>query len=229
MQGFWNMKRTKISLAAALLLSTTSYGQTVPNEATPGEARHDARDGLKVFSPITVSATIKPEDVTTQSISADELKRTGGNNFGTIMRYQPLISASGVNSGSRNGKSGFDRGGYSSYNIRGLDGNRVALDVNGIPLPDATGRSYAVSSGEDTFGIGRDYIDPYLYGQVNIASGSRQNTVKNVVGGSVSFVSKSPDAYLTDGKRSYLESGIHRRVRHDRSWLAQRRDHRVRQ
>lgn len=49
MQGFWNMKRTKISLAAALLLSTTSYGQTVPNEATPGEARHDARDGLKVF------------------------------------------------------------------------------------------------------------------------------------------------------------------------------------
>lgn len=206
MQGFWNMKRTNISLAAALLLSTTSYGQTIPNEATPGEARHDARDGLKVFSPITVSATIKPEDVATQSISADELKRTGGNNFGTIMRYQPLISASGVNNGSSNGKSGFDRGGYSSYNIRGLDGNRVALDVNGIPLPDATGRSYAVSSGEDTFGIGRDYIDPYLYGQVNITSGSaRQNTVKNVVGGSVSFISKSPDAYLTDGKRSYLE------------------------
>ncbi|WYX53049.1 TonB-dependent receptor plug domain-containing protein [Achromobacter xylosoxidans] len=141
------MKRTKISLAAALLLSTTSYGQTVPNEATPGEARHDARDGLKVFSPITVSATIKPEDVTTQSISADELKRTGGNNFGTIMRYQPLISASGVNSGSRNGKSGFDRGGYSSYNIRGLDGNRVALDVNGIPCrtpPGAVTRSPAV-------------------------------------------------------------------------------------
>lgn len=206
MQGFWNMKRTNISLAAALLLSTTAYGQTIPNEATPGKARHDARDGLKVFSPITVSATIKPEDVATQSISADELKRTGGNNFGTIMRYQPLISASGVNNGSRNGKSGFDRGGYSSYNIRGLDGNRVALDVNGIPLPDATGRSYAVSSGEDTFGIGRDYIDPYLYGQVNITSGSaRQNSVKNVVGGAVSFISKSPDAYLTDGKRSYLE------------------------
>lgn len=205
MQGFGNMKCTKISLATALLLSTTAYGQSASTETAPGEVRNDAHGGVKVFSPITVT-TIKPEDVTTQSISAEELKRIGGNNFGTIMRYQPLISASGVNSGSGNGKSGFDRGGYSSYNIRGLDGNRVALDVNGIPLPDATGRSYAVSTGEDTFGIGRDYIDPYLYGQVDITSGSaRQNTVKNVVGGAVSFISKSPDSYLKDNKSSYLE------------------------
>lgn len=205
MQGFGNMKCTKMSLATALLLSTASYGQSAPSEAEHGEASNDAHNGVKIFSPITVTSTIKPEDVTTQTISADELKRIGGNNFGTIMRYQPLISASGVNSGSRNGKSGFDRGGYSSYNIRGLDGNRVALDVNGIPLPDATGRSYAVSTGEDTFGIGRDYIDPYLYGKVDITSGSaRQNTVKNVVGGSVSFISKSPDSYLKD-QSSYLD------------------------
>lgn len=205
MQGFGNMKCTNVSLATALLLSTASYGQSAPTEAVPDEVRTARHNGVKIFSPITVTSTIKPEDVTTQSISADELKWTGGNNFGTIMRYQPLISASGVNSGSRNGKSGFDRGGYSSYNIRGLDGNRVALDVNGIPLPDATGRSYAVSTGEDTFGIGRDYIDPYLYGKVDIASGSaRQNTVKNVVGGSVSFISKSPDSYLKD-QSSYLD------------------------
>lgn len=205
MQGFGNMKCTNVSLATALLLSTASYGQSAPTEAVPDEVRTAPENGVKIFSPITVTSTIKPEDVTTQSISADEMKRTGGNNFGTIMRYQPLISASGVNSGSRNGKSGFDRGGYSSYNIRGLDGNRVALDVNGIPLPDATGRSYAVSTGEDTFGIGRDYIDPYLYGKVDIASGSaRQNTVKNVVGGSVSFISKSPDSYLKD-QSSYLD------------------------
>lgn len=200
------MKCRNVLLATALLLSTASYGQTASNEAAPGEVRNDAQNGPKIFSPITVTTTIKPEDVTTQSISADDLKKIGGNNFGTIMRYQPLISASGVNSGSRNGKSGFDRGGYTGYNIRGLDGNRVALDVNGIPLPDATGRSYSPTSGEDTFGIGRDYIDPYLYGQVNITSGSaRQSTVKNVVGGSVSFISKSPDAYLTDNKSSYLE------------------------
>ncbi|WP_241047739.1 TonB-dependent receptor domain-containing protein [Achromobacter xylosoxidans] len=205
MQGFENMKCAKISLVTALLLSTASYGQSAPTEAVSGEASNDAHNGVKIFSPITVTTTVKPEDVTTQSLSADELKRIGGNNFGTIMRYQPLISASGVNSGSRNGKSGFDRGGYSSYNIRGLDGNRVALDVNGIPLPDATGRSYAVSTGEDTFGIGRDYIDPYLYGKVDITSGSaRQNTIKNVVGGSVSFISKSPDSYLKD-QSSYLD------------------------
>lgn len=183
------MRYTKTALAIALSLSTT-YTQASEEKAS---------------SSITVTETVQPENVSNQTISAEQLKRIGANNFGSVMRYQPLISASGVNSGSRNGKSSFDRGGYTGYNIRGLDGNRVSLDIDGIPLPDATGRSYSPSSGEDTFGIGRDYIDPYLYGTVNITSGSaQQNTVKNVVGGSVSFVSKSPDTYLTGGKDSYF-------------------------
>ena len=80
MQGFGNMKCTKISLATALLLSTTAYGQSASTETAPGEVRNDAHGGVKVFSPITVT-TIKPEDVTTQSISAEELKRIGGNNL----------------------------------------------------------------------------------------------------------------------------------------------------
>lgn len=188
------MRYTQIALPIALLLTTT-YGL----------AAKDASHEQKNSSTMIVTETIQPENVTTQSVSADELKKIGANNFGNIMRYQPLISAPGVNSGSHNGKSSFDRGGYTGYNIRGLDGNRVSLDINGIPLPEATGRSYAVSTGEDTFGIGRDYIDPYLYGTVKITSGrAQQNTVKNVVGGSVSFISKSPDTYLPGNKASYF-------------------------
>lgn len=188
------MKYTKIALAIAFFLST-AYSQ----------AAYDTSQQEKTAASMTITETLQPEKVTHQSISADQLKKIGANNFGSIMRYQPLISAPGVNSGSRNGKSGFDRGGYTGYNIRGLDGNRVSLDIDGIPLPDATGRSYAVSTGEDTFGIGRDYIDPYLYGIVDITSGSAaQNTIKNVVGGSVSFISKSPDTYLTGDKSNYF-------------------------
>ncbi len=71
------------------------------------------------------------------TISANELQKRGANDFGSIMRYEPLISATGSAGGSSSGKSGFARAGY---NIRGLESNRVGLDVDGIPLPDATGR-----------------------------------------------------------------------------------------
>ncbi|QGU87513.1 TonB-dependent receptor domain-containing protein [Erwinia sorbitola] len=135
------------------------------------------------------------------TIDAAEMQQRGGNDFGTIMRYQPLIGAVGSSGGSSTGKSGFDRGGYTGYNIRGLEGNRVALDVDGIPQPEATGRSYASRAGVNTFGIGRDYIDPYLYGRVEIESGATATQRANTaMGGSVSFLPKSADDYLAPGK-----------------------------
>lgn len=82
-----------------------------------------------------------------RAINADTLQRNGANNFGSIMRYEPLIGATGAGGGSGNGKSGFDRGGYTGYNIRGLESNRVGIDVDGIPQPEATGRSYAGRAG----------------------------------------------------------------------------------
>ena len=150
-----------------------------------------------------LSPEVKKAAGSSVTLNAAEMQQRGGNNFGTIMRYQPLIGAVGSSSGSSSGKSGFDRGGYTGYNIRGLEGNRVALDVDGIPQPEATGRSYASRAGVNTFGIGRDYIDPYLYGRVEIESGatitSRANTA---LGGTVSFLPKSADDYLTPGKHT---------------------------
>ncbi len=51
------------------------------------------------------------------------------------MKYLPLVSAPFA----ANGASAFYAGsGTSSYNIRGIDGNRVGLDVDGIDIADAT-------------------------------------------------------------------------------------------
>ncbi|WP_230479557.1 TonB-dependent receptor domain-containing protein [Izhakiella capsodis] len=138
-------------------------------------------------------------------ITAEQMQQMGADDFGSIMRYQPLISATGVSGGSGAGKSGFDRGGYTGYNIRGLESNRVGIDVDGIPLPNATGRSYASRAGLNTFGIGRDYIDPYIYGQVDIAAGATSTSQANTaIGGMVSFVPKSADDFLHPGKESYF-------------------------
>ncbi len=117
------------------------------------------------------------------------------------MRYEPLISATGASGGSGNGKSGFDRGGYTGYNIRGMESNRVGIDVDGIAQPNATGRGYVGRSGLNTFGIGRDYIDPYMYGSVDIQSGATTTeTANSAIGGNVSFRPKSADDYLRPAK-----------------------------
>jgi hemoglobin/transferrin/lactoferrin receptor protein len=139
------------------------------------------------------------------SLSAAELRQRGANDFGSIMRYEPLISATGSSGGSSAGKSGFDRAGYTGYNIRGLESNRVGLDVDGIPLPQATGRSYVGRAGLDSFGIGRDYIDPYMFARIDIEKGATAVDQPNTsIGGNVSFRNKTADDYLRPGKETYF-------------------------
>ncbi|MGL9733979.1 MAG: TonB-dependent receptor plug domain-containing protein [Symbiopectobacterium sp.] len=83
------------------------------------------------------------------------------------MRYQPLVREPGVSAGDTVGKSSHDRGGYSSYNIRGLENNRVFIDIDGVELPAVTDRGTSTPSGRvhaGSTGIGRgDYLDSYLY------------------------------------------------------------------
>ncbi|UDQ78254.1 TonB-dependent receptor [Erwinia rhapontici] len=184
---------------AAVSTPLTAAEQTDESSAKARQQNTPQDDAVMTV----LSPEVKKVAGSSVTLNAADMQQRGGNNFGTIMRYQPLIGAVGSSSGSSTGKSGFDRGGYTGYNIRGLEGNRVALDVDGIPQPEATGRSYASRAGVNTFGIGRDYIDPYLYGRVEIESGatitSRANTA---LGGTVSFLPKSADDYLTPGKHT---------------------------
>lgn len=154
---------------------------------------------------LTVTGSLPLVSGSKVSISAEQMQKNGATDFGSIMRYQPLISATGVQGGSTNGKSGFDRAGYTGFNIRGLESNRVGLDVDGIPLPDATGRSYVSRAGLNTFGIGRDYIDPYMFGRVDIEAGATSVEQPNTsLGGNVSFRNKSADDYLSPNKSTYF-------------------------
>lgn len=147
--------------------------------AVSGEAVDDTSEQMTVTAPAPVQKAGSEH-----SISARELENKGANDFGSIMRYEPLISATGASGGSGNGKSGFDRGGYTGYNIRGMESNRVGIDVDGIAQPNATGRGYVGRAGLNTFGIGRDYIDPYMYGSVDIQSGATSTeTANSAIGG----------------------------------------------
>ncbi|OTQ51192.1 TonB-dependent receptor domain-containing protein [Gilliamella apis] len=183
--------------------SSLALGLTLALPAIAADKHNDQND-IDTITVTAHEATKKPG--TNTEISEQDIRRDGGTNFGTIMRYQPLISASGSISGSSSGKSSWDRGGFTGYNIRGLDANRVSIDIDGMPLPIAQGRVNSVGrAGFGSYGIGRDYIDTYMYNKVDIQSGATSvSNANNALGGSVSFQTKTASYYLYPGKTSYF-------------------------
>ena len=203
-QGMAQQRLFKVAILSSAIHAACSYAASDNTAlAVSAEKSTYSEPSLTVTAP-------KQQAGNKTTITASELQRRGANDFGSIMRYEPLISATGASGGSSSGKSGFDRAGYTGYNIRGLESNRVGMDIDGIPIPDATGRPYVSRTGNNTFGIGRDYIDPYMFGSVDIEKGATAVDQPNTsIGGNVSFHNKTADDYLSSSKNTYFgyESG----------------------
>jgi hemoglobin/transferrin/lactoferrin receptor protein len=171
---------------------------------------------LPTFKVTAEGDKAKQEAGSSKTLSADELERA--SSLEDVVRYQPLVSAPGVANGASRNKSSFDRSGTTGYNIRGVEGNRVGLDVDGVEMPSASTRPYVSRVGVNTFGVGRDFIDPEMYSSVDIDSGTTAaRRTAGGIGGSVGFRSKSPENYLKDGKTSYFNSKLAYDSA-DRSW-----------
>ena len=138
---------------------------------------------------------------TSTVIGSAELTRRAATDMANMARYEPLISvpAAGIGSGNI-----WDGAGNTGFNIRGIEGNRVSLDLDGISLPDAAPKPDGNSL--NSFGIGRDYFDPETFREVRIGSGTTAAGAGSPgLGGNVSFVTKSPEDYLGDTRNSYAE------------------------
>ena len=182
-------------LSALLLLGSASFAHAQTTKAA---------DSMTNTVAVTVSAerTERTADEKAGSvtvITADTLEQRGVSDLGGIVRYEPLVSAPFMASG---GGSVWDGSGYSGYNVRGLEGNRVALTIDGISLPDAAPRPDSAQI--NGFGIGRDYIDPEMFRSAEIFSGTTGTQQNNSgLGGGVAFVTKSPEDYLIAGGRPF--------------------------
>ena len=125
------LRAALLGLFAAPLLPAQAQTAAV-NAGTA--AQEPAR--LPVFPEIVVNAKQDYERRagTKTVVTADDLERRNVTGMGGIVRYLPLITAPAAASGSG---SVWDGSGNTGYNIRGLEGNRVSLELDGIALPDA--------------------------------------------------------------------------------------------
>lgn len=119
-------------------------------------------------------------------IDSQQIERQLIQNIQDLVRYEPGVSV------GRNA----NRFGNQDFNIRGIDGNRILLQVDGVRIPDNfTGR-------------GRDYFNLETVKRVEIIKGPASALYgSDAIGGVVSFITKDPQDYLDTFGNSFYSSG----------------------
>ncbi|MDD0998225.1 TonB-dependent hemoglobin/transferrin/lactoferrin family receptor [Pseudomonas sp. TNT2022 ID1044] len=155
----------------------------------------------------TISATRQEQSVdsvpsTVTVHTREELDRNNVNTIKDLVRYEPGVSVGGAGT----------RGGISGYNIRGIDGNRVLTQIDGVEVPNGFFNGpYAKTQ--------RNYVDPEIIKRVEILRGPASVLYgSNAIGGAVSYFTLDPDDIIKPGQDvgARLKTGYSSA---DESWL----------
>ena len=156
---------------------------------------------------MTISATRTEQAVdsvpnTVSVHEREELDRQNVNSIRELVRYEPGVSVGGA--GTRSGNSG--------YNIRGIDGDRILTQVDGVEVPDNFFNGpYAKTR--------RNYVDPEIVKRVEIIRGPASALYgSSAIGGAVSYFTLDPDDIIKPGQDvgARLKTGYSSA---DESWL----------
>lgn len=138
---------------------------------------------------VTISATRQEQDInsvpsTVTVQTREDLDRNNVNNIKDLVRYEPGVSVGGTGT----------RAGLSGYNIRGIDGDRVLTQVDGVQVPDGFFNGpYAQTN--------RNYVDPEIVKRVEILRGPASVLYgSNAIGGAVSYYTLDPDDIIKPGQ-----------------------------
>ncbi|WP_017651388.1 TonB-dependent hemoglobin/transferrin/lactoferrin family receptor [Fortiea contorta] len=144
---------------------------------------------------ITVTGTKTPRSVddspgTITVIDTDDIDNRLIQNLDDLIRYEPGVSTSGDPR----------RYGFQDFNIRGIDGNRILLQVDGVRLPE----SFSFGSTR----LGRNYVDIETLKRAEIIRGSASTLYgSDAIGGVVTFITKDPEDYLQEsGDDAYFSN-----------------------
>ncbi|MFK8053487.1 MAG: TonB-dependent hemoglobin/transferrin/lactoferrin family receptor [Woeseiaceae bacterium] len=161
-------------MLAMLIASMTAAATTTPNA-----------NAVNSIDTIVVEATKRPVSSTSLPtkitlVDQERVQRELAQDIADLVRYEPGVDV--VNQGSRFGLSGIS--------IRGVGGNRVHIEVDGVATSDA----FSIGSFSNA---SRDFFDIDSLKQVEILRGPASAMFgSDALGGVVSFVTKSPSDLL---------------------------------
>ncbi|MDR7191636.1 hemoglobin/transferrin/lactoferrin receptor protein [Luteimonas terrae] len=173
-----------MSVSLALCLSSTAV-----LAAPEGEVRD--------FDQIVVTATRTERAISDVPNTVDVIDRVRMDtllvrDIADLFRYEPGITVG----------SSFGRFGLNDIRIRGLGGNRVRIQTDGIAVPDA----FAIGSFSSA---NRNFVDLETLKRVEVVRGPTSSLYgSDALGGVVSFVTKDPSDYLRAGDTAHFGTKI---------------------
>jgi hemoglobin/transferrin/lactoferrin receptor protein len=182
------------------LAAGTALGLALAATAAPVMAQdNDGEYWVARKNQIVVTATrteVKAEDVplTVSLITEEQIANELATDIRDLIRFEPGVSVQRqpARFGAALGATG--RAGNDSFNIRGIGGNRVLIQVDGVRVPDG------FSFGAQASGRG-DYVDLGLVKSVEILRGPSSALYgSDGLAGAVSFITSDPADFLTGGK-----------------------------
>ncbi|WP_349782789.1 TonB-dependent hemoglobin/transferrin/lactoferrin family receptor [Xanthomonas arboricola] len=172
---------TLLALAIAAGLAFPLHAEQAPADAT-------------TFDPVEVKAARDKRASSNQNVTTldtAQLQQEQAESMEDLMRYIPGVSIADM---GRFGENGF--------NIRGLEGDRVAMTIDGLSMAEGveTARDY------EFFRAGRGGVDVDSLKQVDIVKGADSISAgSGALGGAVVFTTKDPYDYLKpQGNDSYV-------------------------
>jgi hemoglobin/transferrin/lactoferrin receptor protein len=186
------MRPTLLSLAVCLAMPALAIAQA--SAASP----YNAPDGADAAAAteldrIVVTATRTERSLADVPNTVDVIERERMDaqlvrDLKDLFRYEPGITVT----------EGFGRFGIGDVRIRGLGGNRVRIQTDGIAVPDA----FAIGSFSSA---NRNFVDLDTLKRVEVVRGPTSALYgSDALGGTVAFVTRDPSDYLKAGKDAYV-------------------------
>ena len=165
----------------------------IPVHASDDDSTHAVDDGTKAFERVVVIATRTERAIVDVPNTVDEIDRERMdellvNDLKDLFRYEPGVTVG----------SSFGRFGIGDIRIRGLGGNRVRIQTDGIAVPDAFSIGSFASAN-------RNFVDLDTLKRVEVVRGPTSSLYgSDALGGTVSFTTRDPSDYLKAGKDAHF-------------------------
>lgn len=194
------MNRLLFIVAAVCATASVSEAETTAVPA-PEDGAPDGLETVTVYARRLVPITRVAATVT--AISRETLQRTLVSDVKQLVRYEPGVSV----------RSDPFRFGLDTFAVRGVGGNRVAVEIDGIPAAGG----FAIGAYSDS---GRSFVDPAFIERVEVLRGPASSLYgSDAIGGVVAMSTTTPRSLLAagDGPAVRVETGY---ASQDEGWHA---------